>query len=106
MPAKKKVSVPAPVSGAEVASKKPEWFELYRIMADASDKIIRSVMKREDVPKDVRDLLYAALTIREVREMVWAEGNNLTPTTAVFWAKELSDWAKVEEMDLETFLDD
>ena len=102
MPAKK---APAPAQAAVVATKKPEWFELYRIMADASDKLIRSVMKREDVPKDVRDLLYAALTIREVREMCWAEGDRLSPTTAVFWAKELSDWA-LEEMDLETFLDE
>lgn len=102
MPAKKKISAPA----NEVATKKPDWFELYRIMAEASDKIIKSVIKREDVPKDVRELLYAALTIREVREMCWAEGDRLTPTTACFWAKELSEWTKMEEIDLETLLTD
>jgi len=104
MPGKKKVTTPAPA--AEVATKKPDWFELYRIMAEASDKIIKSVIKREDVPKDVRELLYAALTLRDVREMCWAEGERLSPTTAVFWAKELSDWTKMEEVDLETFLTD
>ena len=99
MPPKKKVTTPAPA--AEVATKKPDWFELYRIMAEASDKIIKSVIKREDVPKDVRELLYAALTIREVREMCWAEGESLTPQTAFFWARELSDWTKMEEVDLD-----
>jgi hypothetical protein len=99
MPAKK-----TPAAAAEVATKKPDWFELYRIMADASDKIIKSVIKRDDVPKDVRDLLYAALTLREVREMCWAEGDRLSPTTAVFWAKELCEWTKMEEVSLETLL--
>lgn len=88
-PRKTKVSSTA----AEVAVNKPEWFELYRIMADTSDRIIKGVIKREDIPEDAKELLIAALTIREVREMCWAEGGNLSPTTACFWAKELSEWA-------------
>tara|TARA_R110000868_G_scaffold213802_1_gene463956 strand:- start:962 stop:1360 length:399 start_codon:yes stop_codon:yes gene_type:complete len=85
-----------PPVAAEVATKQPEWFSLYRIMAEASDKLINSIILRKDIPEDAKEILRAALTIREVRELCWAEGGSLTPKTACFWASELAEWAMTE----------
>ena len=83
-------------TAAEVATKQPEWFSLYEIMAKTSDKLINTIILRTDIPEDAKELLRAALTIREVRELCWAEGGRLTPKTACFWAGELAEWAMTE----------
>ena len=81
-----------PVTAANMAKDKPEWWKLYLILSDSGDAILQSLRKREDIPEDAQELLKAVLLLRELRTMCFCEGESLSPASALFWAQELSDW--------------
>lgn len=92
MPAKKEKK---PVSGKEIASKDPKWHQLHWVLSETGDHLLRSVLERKDIPLDVKDILKGVLVLREAKELFYAEGNCVTPFSAMMWAEELSKWANL-----------
>ena len=81
---------PKPTPGSKM---NPEWYALYRVMADTGDSLIKSLLIRDDIPKDALRLLEAVLCLRESKDLFFAEGERLTPASALFWIDELRTWA-------------
>ena len=75
----------------------PEWYDLYRVMADTGDSLIKSLLIRDDIPKDALRLLEAVLCLRESKDLFFAQGERLTPASALFWIDELKEWAANED---------
>jgi hypothetical protein len=74
--------------------KEPEWYDFHYCLSEAGDHLIRSLIKRQDIPEDAIDILKGILSLRETRDLVMAEGGRLTPATALFWAEELRSWSQ------------
>jgi len=89
MPAAKK-----PLSGKDIATKEPKWHELHWVLSETADHLVRSLLAREDIPTDAKDLLRGVLVLRESKELFYAEGNSVTPFSAMMWAEELGKWSK------------
>jgi len=81
---------PKPTPGSKI---NPEWYALYRVMADTGDSLIKSLLIRDDIPKDALRLLEAVLCLRESKDLFFAQGERLTPASALFWVDELKEWA-------------
>ena len=92
-PGSKKNPKPSPGSNMN-----PEWYDLYRVMADTGDSLIKSLLIRDDIPKDALRLLEAVLCLRESKDLFFAQGERLTPASALFWIDELKEWAANEEL--------
>ena len=79
---------------AELAQQEPKWFELYRVLNDASLHILASVINRKDVPEDAKHLLKGVYVMRDLKDFYTALGTSITPELAVSWADELVAWSK------------
>lgn len=88
MPKGKKI-----LSGAEAAVKTPQWHDLFWVLSETADHLLRGVIRREDVPADVRDVLKGVLCLRETKELFYAEGDRISPFSAMLWSEELAKWA-------------
>ena len=73
--------------------KEPTWYELHYVLSQVSDRLLKSLIKRTDLPADVADLLEGILALRDAKDLFYAEKERLTPFTALFWAEELQKWA-------------
>jgi len=72
----------------------PKWSDLYFVLSDAGDCFLRHIVKRNDVPEDVIELIRGVLALRETRDMFVAEGDRLTKETAMFWSDRLKGWVE------------
>lgn len=87
-------AVPAsPAQKRKTVEKEPTWYELHYILNDVGNRLLKSLVKRTDLPADVADLLEGILALREAKDLFYAEKERLTPFTALFWAEKLQDWA-------------
>ena len=73
--------------------KEPTWYELHYVLSQVSDRLLKSLIKRTDLPADVADLLEGILALREAKDLFYAEKERLSPFSALFWAEELQKWA-------------
>jgi hypothetical protein len=73
--------------------KEPSWSDLYYLLAEVSERLLKSLTRREDLPPDVADLLQGILALREAKDLFYAEKERLSPFSALFWAEELQKWA-------------
>ena len=93
-------AVPAPPVEKSKTEKKdekePTWYDLYYVLSEVGNRLLKSLTKREDMPPDVADLLEGILALREAKDLFYAEKERLTPFTALFWAEELQKWAAKE----------
>jgi hypothetical protein len=71
-----------------------QWYDLHYCLSEAGDHLVRSLIKREDIPDDAKDILKGILSLRETRDLILAEGGRLTPASAMFWAEELKSWSQ------------
>ena len=95
MPRAKKSDTTVPKSGAEMD---PTWYSLYRVMAATGDRLLESLVARKDIPLDAIKILQAVLCLRESKDLFFAEGGRLTPSSALLWVEELQKWvAEVEK---------
>ncbi len=78
---------------AQLAQEEPKWFELYRVLNDASLHILQSVINRKDIPEDAKQLLKGVYVMRDLKDFYTALGSSLTPELAVSWADELMAWS-------------
>jgi hypothetical protein len=76
----------------------PSWHDLHYVLSQVADRLLKSLIKRPDLPADVADLLEGILALRDAKDLFYAEKERLTPLTALFWAEKLQKWA---EKDLE-----
>jgi len=76
----------------------PSWHDLHYVLSQVADRLLKSLIKRTDLPTDVADLLEGILALRDAKDLFYAEKERLTPLTALFWAEKLQKWA---EKDLE-----
>jgi len=86
----KKVKV---ADGAEVATKSPVWHDVYWVMCETGDSLLRSLLKREDIPEDAKEILRAVVCLKDSKELFFADGKSLTPASALFWMEELQKWS-------------
>ena len=93
-------AVPAPPAEKRKTEKKdekePTWYDLYYLLNEVGNRLLKSLTKREDMPPDVADLLEGILALRDAKDLFYAEKERLTPFTALFWAEELQKWATKE----------
>lgn len=82
------------VDGGQAAAKCPEWYDVYWVMSETGDSLLRSLLKRDDIPEDAKEILKAVACLKESRDLFFAEGKSLTPYSALFWMEELKKWAK------------
>jgi len=87
---KKKVLL---VDGAAAATTSPQWHDVYYVMNRASEKLLKSLLKRDDIPPDAKDIIEAVACMKESKELFFAEGGSLTAASALMWMGELSEWA-------------
>ena len=73
--------------------KEPTWYELHYVLSQVSDRLLKSLIKRTDLPADVADLLEGILALRDAKDLFYAEKERLSPFSALFWAEELQKWA-------------
>ena len=81
---------PKPTPGSKMD---PEWFDLWLVMSDTGNALIKSLLARKDIPEDALRLLEAILCLRESKDLFFAQGERLTAYSALFWADELKEWA-------------
>ena len=91
-PAKKIVSFKNPKSAAE-KSKDPLWYDLYYVLSETGDHMLKSLIHRPDVALDVKDTLRGVLALRESRDLFHVEGTKLSAASALYWSEELRLWA-------------
>lgn len=85
-------SEPKPKAAPEVSKK---WYELYCILANSGDKILESLIKRDEgVSEDVKELLRGVLCLREARHLVFCEGKTISPESMEVFTEALKDWSK------------
>lgn len=72
----------------------PSWNDLHHVLTQVADRLLKSLIKRPDLPADVADLLEGILALRNAKDLFYAEKERLTPFTALFWAEELQKWAE------------
>jgi hypothetical protein len=82
------------VSGAELAVEKPEWYDLFRVLADTGDKLLEGLLLRKDIPDDVKQTLRAVLGLREAKDLFFTKGKSLTPQFALFSMELLKDFVQ------------
>ena len=98
-PAKKIVSFKNPKSAAEnpksaaEKSKDPLWYDLYYVLSETGDHMLKSLIHRPDVALDVKDTLRGVLALRESRDLFHVEGTKLSAASALYWSEELRLWA-------------
>jgi len=71
----------------------PTWNDLHNVLTQVADRLLKSLIKRTDIPADVADLLQGILALRDAKDLFYAEKERLTPFTALFWAEKLQEWA-------------
>jgi len=82
-----------PKDGAKMAEKDPKWHALYLSLAEAAAHLTRGLINRTDLPADVIDVLKGILVLRETKDLFFAEGESLNPTSAMVWVEDLDAWA-------------
>lgn len=87
---KKKVTL---VDGAAAAAASPQWHDVYYVMNRASEKLLKSLLKRDDIPPDAKEIIEAVACMKESKELFFAEGGSLTAASALMWMGELREWA-------------
>lgn len=95
-----------PKSGADVATTDPTWYSLYRVMASTGDRLLESLVARKDIPLDAVKIIQAVLCLRESKDLFFAEGNHLTPSSALLWVEELQRWAAEAEREQDSQQDE
>jgi hypothetical protein len=88
----KKVKLPVE-KVKDTKAREVQWYDLHYCLSEAGDHLVRSLIKREDIPEDAKDILRGILSLRETRDLLIAEGGRLTPASAMFWAEELRAWS-------------
>lgn len=83
-----------PLDAVDMKSKDPRWYDLFCVLSDAADHLLQSLLNRDDIPDDAKDLLRGVLVLRESRHLFLATGSDVTPATALFLTEELEKWSK------------
>ena len=72
----------------------PKWEDLYLLLSQASICFLRSVVRRDDIPDDVKHILHGVISLGDVSDYCILEQHHLTTEKALFWADELKAWAE------------
>lgn len=89
----RKAKEPKPADAVDLKAKDPRWYDLFCILSDSADHLISSLLSRDDIPEDAKDLLRGVLVLRESRHLFLSQGDTLTPAASLFLSEELQKWS-------------
>ena len=75
----------------------PKWDDLYWIMQNTGEHLLRHLSRRVDIPEDAQDIIKAVIALQESRECFFADSGHLTEASALFWIEKLQNYSKPTE---------